>query len=108
MEEDDEPEDMVAMIDRSQWTGPGISEPPMPPSLQQMFTLARRMGYEMCPIARRTETARQASGSPKNTGTGISHTISKVKLRSYGTYASSLPKAGLDTSIPTRWMERAV
>ena len=40
MEEDDELEDMMAMMDRSQWTGPGVSEPTMPPSLQQMFTFA--------------------------------------------------------------------
>ena len=54
LEEDDDPEDMVAMIDHSQWTGPGMAEPNMAPSLQQMFTLARRMGYEMNPIARHT------------------------------------------------------
>ena len=41
LEEDDDPEDMVAMMDHSQWTGPGTAEPNMPPSLQQMFTLAR-------------------------------------------------------------------
>ena len=40
-----------AITDRSQWTGPGVSEPTVPPSLQQMFALAQRMGYEMRPIA---------------------------------------------------------
>ena len=38
---------MFAMMDRSQWTGQGVSEPTIPPSLAQMFALARRMGYEM-------------------------------------------------------------
>ena len=70
LEEDEEPEDLVAMIDRSQWTGPGISEPQLPPTLQQMFTLAHRMGYEMRPIARRTETACQTSRSPRTPGQG--------------------------------------
>ena len=53
VEEDDGSEEMFAMMDRSQWTGQGVSEPTIPPSLQQMFALARRMGYEMRPVARR-------------------------------------------------------
>ena len=40
-------EEMFAMMDRPQWTGQGVSEPAIPPSLSQMFSLARRMGYEM-------------------------------------------------------------
>ena len=39
VEEDDESEDMFAMMDRSQWTGQGVSEPNMPPSLQPCQTL---------------------------------------------------------------------
>ena len=58
------------MMDHSQWTGPGVTEPNMPPSLQQMYTLARRMGYEMRPIARRTGTTRQAPGFTRTTGQG--------------------------------------
>ena len=42
----------------------------MSPSLQQMFTLARRMGYEMHPIARRMGATRQAPGSPRTMGQG--------------------------------------
>ena len=45
VEEDDE--EMFAMMDLSQWTGQGVSEPTIPPSVAQMFALARRMGYEM-------------------------------------------------------------
>ena len=51
MEEEEYPEDMVAMVEQLQWTGRGTTEPQMSPSLQQMFALACRMGYEMQPIA---------------------------------------------------------
>ena len=40
------------MADRPQWTGQGVSDSTVSPSLQQMFALVRRMGYEMRPIAR--------------------------------------------------------
>ena len=62
MEQDDDSVEMFAMMDRSQWTGHCISEPAIPPSLAQMFALARRMGYEMRPIAR---GANQPPGSPR-------------------------------------------
>ena len=62
VEEDEGSEEMFAMIDRSQWTGQGVSEPTIPPSLAQMCTLARRMGYEMRPVARRSN---QPPGSPR-------------------------------------------
>ena len=64
MEEDEDPEYIVAIMEQFQWTGRGITEPRMPSSLQQMFALARRMGYEMRPIARRSGTARQTPSSP--------------------------------------------
>ena len=60
MEEDNESEEMFAMMDRSQWSGQGVSEPALPPSLSQMF--ARRMGYEMRPI---TRWANHLLGSPR-------------------------------------------
>ena len=59
MEEEEDPEDMIAMVEQPQWTGRGAMEPQMSPSLQQIFTLARRMGYEMRPIARRSDNNRQ-------------------------------------------------
>ena len=68
MEEDDDPEDMVAMMEQLQWTGQGITEPQMSPSLQQMFSLARRMGYEMRPIAHHSGTTRQTPSSPRMMG----------------------------------------
>ena len=52
VEEDDSSEEMFAMMDRSQWTGQGVSEPTIPPSLAQMFAIVGRMGYEMRPITR--------------------------------------------------------
>ena len=47
IEEDDDSEEMFAMMDRTQWTGQSVSEPTILPSLAQMFALASRMGYEM-------------------------------------------------------------
>ena len=40
VEGDEGSEEMFAMMDRSQWTGQGVSEPNMPPTLAEMFTLA--------------------------------------------------------------------
>ena len=47
VEEDESSDEMFAMMDCSQWTGQGVSELNIPPSLSQMFALAWRMGYEM-------------------------------------------------------------
>ena len=108
------------MMDRSQWTGQGVLEPTVPPSLQQMFALARRMGYEMRPIARRMENVRQSPGSPRATlasgqgyrtpfRPGRDFSIDQVlQLRSNGTYASSLSKARFNTPVQTSWLEHAV
>ena len=62
-EEDDQEEEMVAVVDRQQWNTQRAAEPPLSPELQQMFALARRMGYEMRPIARRFNAPRQTPGS---------------------------------------------
>ena len=58
-EEDCESEAMFAVGDCPPWTGRGTSDPSSSPTLQQMFALARRMGYEMRPITRRADTSRQ-------------------------------------------------
>ena len=50
------------MVDRQQWNTRRAAEPPLSPELQQMFALARRMGYEMRPIARRLDAPRQMPG----------------------------------------------
>ena len=62
VEEDESSDEMFAILDRSQWTGQGVSEQKIPPSLAQMFALAQRMGYEMRPVARRSN---QPPGSPR-------------------------------------------
>ena len=108
IEEDDDSEEMFTMMDRSQWTGQCVSEPAIPPSLSQMFALARRMGYEMRPIDRRTN---QPSGSPQTpfaSGQGHRPPFSQgllqnqvFQLRSDGTYTGSLAKAGFDTTVQT-------
>ena len=41
IDEDNDSEVMFAMMDRSQWTGQGVWEPAIPPSLSQMFALVR-------------------------------------------------------------------
>ena len=63
LEEDDDPEEeMFAVVGRQQWNTRRTAEPPLSPELQQMFTLARRMGYEMRPIARRLDAPRHTPG----------------------------------------------
>ena len=69
-EDDDREEDMVAMVDRSQWATQGVSEPPLSPDLRQIFALAHHMGYEMRPIARRSDAPRRTPGSPTTPGQG--------------------------------------
>ena len=54
-EDEEELEDMFAVGDRPPWNNRRPPEPSTTPTLQQMFTLARRMGYEMRPIARQTD-----------------------------------------------------
>ena len=44
VEEDDSSNEMFAMMDRSQWTGQGVSEPTMPPSLARCLPLLGKWG----------------------------------------------------------------
>ena len=69
---------MVAMVDRSRWTPQGVSEPPLSPDLQQMFALARHMGYKMRPIARRSDAPRRTPGSPTTPDRDIVRRIDRV------------------------------
>ena len=62
-EDEGELEDMFAVGDRPPWNNRRSLEPSTSPTLQQMFALARRMGYEMRPIARQTDGNRPNSGN---------------------------------------------
>ena len=70
VEEDEDSEEMFAMMDRSQWTGQGVSEPAIMPSLSQMFALTKRMGYEMRPIARQVNELPGSPRTPLTSGQG--------------------------------------
>ena len=58
-EEDGDLEDVFAVGDRPSWTNMRSPDPATSPTLQHMFALARRMGYEMRPIARQLDNQRQ-------------------------------------------------
>ena len=51
------------MGDRPSWINRRSPDPTTSPSLQQMFALARQMGYEMCPIARQPDAQRRPPAS---------------------------------------------
>ena len=93
-EDEGELEDMFAMGDRPPWNNRRPPEPSTTPTLQQMFTLARRMGYEMHPMAKQTDGNRPPPGirsfSDQNRGfrpqarTGRDY--SRIKCFSYGQF----------------------
>ena len=62
MKDDCDSEAVFAVGDRPPWTNRRPPEAPGVPTLQQMFALARRMGYEMRPISRQTDAPRQQPG----------------------------------------------
>ena len=113
VEEDEDSEEMFTMMDRSQWTGQGVSEPAIPPSLSQMFALAKRMGYEMRPIARR---ANQPPGSPRTlfaSGQGYRPPFRQgrdfTRIKCFICLKPvSLPEAGFDATVQATRLEHAV
>ena len=61
-EDECDSEEMFAVGDRPPWTNRRPPETSGVPTLQQMFALAQRMGYEMRPISRQTDAPRQQAG----------------------------------------------
>ena len=99
------------MVDRSQWNTQRAAEPPLSPELQQMFALARRMGYEMRPIAHRSDAPRRTPGSPTSPGQGYHSSFrpgrdySKMKCFSCGQMGHTQSQARCpkpDSSLPFR------
>ena len=93
LEEDDdrEEEEVFAVVDRQQWSTQRAAEPRLSPELQQMFALARRMGYEMRPIARRFDAPRQTP-SPQS---------SRVRIIALHSDHTIIP--GLSVSAVVSW-----
>ena len=81
---------MFAKVDCPQWNTQRAAEPPLSPELQHMFALARRMGYEMRPIARRSDAPRRTPGPQTSPGQGYcasfrpGRNYSKIKCFSCG------------------------
>ena len=93
-----------------QWTGQSNSDSTVPPTLQQMFTLARKMGYKMRPIVRRLDNTRQPSGSPRvplTPGQGYrppfrpGHDFCRIKCFSCGQFGHTQARClKPDTTLP--------
>ena len=115
-EEEDREEEMFAVVDRQQWNTQRAVEPPLSLELQQMFALARRMGYEMRPIARRLDAPRQAPGPRFSQNKDYRapfrpRDYSRTKCFSCGQLGHTqvrCPKTGLISSIPAKRMGRPV
>ena len=67
-EDDCASEEMFAVGDRPPWTNRRPPETSGVPTLQQMFALAQRMGYEMRPISRQTDAPRKQPGGRSPVG----------------------------------------
>ena len=68
LEDDYDSEEVFAVGDRPSWTNRRPPETSGVPTLQQMFALAQRMGYEMRPISRQTDAPRQQPGGRSPVG----------------------------------------
>ena len=67
-EDDGDSEEMFAVGDRPPWTNRRPPDTSGVSTLQQMFALAQRMGYEMRPISRQTDAPRQQPGGRSPVG----------------------------------------
>ena len=111
-EDDCDSEAVFAVGDRPPWTNRRPPDAAGIPTLQQMFALARRMGYEMRPIARQTDAPWHQPGSrpPVDQNRGFrsqprtGRDYSRIKCFSCGQYAITLPAAGHFLTIWTSWL----
>ena len=93
-EDEGELENIFAVGDRPPWNNRRPLEPSITPTLQQMFALARRMGYEMRPMAKLTDSNRPPPGnrsfSDQNRGfrpqTRTGREYSRIKCFSCGQF----------------------
>ena len=106
----DDQEEMFVMGDRPTWNRQ-TGDTHTAPSLQQMFALARRMGYEMRPIAGQQDAQRRPPGSqpPQNPQRGFRPTgrtgrdLSRVKCFSCGEFGHMQSRCQKpDASLPFR------
>ena len=106
----DDQEEMFVVGDRPTWNRQ-TGDTHTAPSLQQMFALARRMGYEMRPIAGQQDAQRRPSGSqpPQNPQRGFRPTgrtgrdLSRIKCFSCGELGHMQSRCQKpDASLPFR------
>ena len=106
----DDQEEMFVVGDRPTWNKQ-TGDTHTAPSLQQMFALARRMGYEMRPIAGQQDAQRRPPGSqpPQNPQRGFRPTgrtgrdLSRIKCFSCGEFGHMQSRCQKpDASLPFR------
>ena len=106
----DDQEEMFVVGDRPAWNRQA-GDTHTAPSLQQMFALARRMGYEMRPIAGQQDAQRRPPGSqpPPNPQRGFRPTgrtgrdLSRIKCFSCGEFGHMQSRCQKpDASLPFR------
>ena len=113
-EEDCDSEAVFSVGDRPPWANRRLPDTSGVPTLQQMFVLARRMGYEMRPIARQTDPPRQQQGNrpfaDQNRGfrsqTRTGRDYSKIKCFSCGQFGhmqSRCPQPDMLPFKPAGW-----
>ena len=115
-EEDDQEEEMFAVVDRQQWNTQRAAEPPLSSELQQMFALARRMGLRDATDLTTFRRPSTDTGLSPASEQGLSRSIkprdySRTKCFSCGQLGHTqvrCPKP--DSSLPFRpsgWVDRS-